>query len=197
MTEQGISEMLRLAGMDVTDAFKHTGTGRRARLYKIAQEATRSVVLGLHIDLEFTLAFSTAYYLLRTSGKLQASDDPTGLAVKMSAFLTRRLGFTGLGELAVWLGIASDEHLRVILDLNGLRNRYAHSDSPSAQDGSGLGYRGRPLVEPVNLRRLKDDVEAVATKLQEQLTDGAEGAASADDGVRFKVTALAIPPDEW
>jgi len=199
MTEKNIREMLRLAGMDIPSALKRTGTGRRAMLYKVAQEATRSVVLGLHIDMQFTLALSLAHFLLRASGKSRAADDPIELHEKLTTFLIRRLGFTSLGELAVWLGIASADHLRVIVDLNELRNKYAHTESPSDRDGSVLRYRGKQLVEPGNLRRLKDDVEEVSSKLLEELSVGLESDDAEADGkgYRYKVTAFTIPPPEW
>jgi hypothetical protein len=172
MTEQDAREILRLARMDVSEALSHPGTGQRVRLEKIGQEAMRSIVLGLHLDLESTLAFTLAHSLLKALGKLDEAEYPPAGRSDLTALLQRKLGVTGTAEMALLMGAISEEQRSIILELNALRNKYAHEECPSTRDGSSLCYRGHPLEDPENLKRLIGDVNAVMSKLRELLSTG-------------------------
>lgn len=172
MTEQDVREILGLAGMDISEVLTHSGGGRRVRLDKIGQEATRSIVLGLHLELESTLAFTLARALLKASGKWDAADDLHAGESELMALLQRRLGVTGATEMALLMDAISDEQRSIVLELNALRNKYAHEEFPSTTDGSSLCYRGHPLEEPENLKRLVGDIKAVMSKLRELLSTG-------------------------
>jgi hypothetical protein len=144
MTEQDVHEILRLAGMDISEVLTHSGTGQRVRLDKIGQDATRGIVLGLHLELESTLAFTLAHALLKALGRLDAADYPHAGRSELTALLQRKLGVTGMAEMALLMGAISDEQRSVILELNALRNKYAHEEFPSTRDGSSLCYRVIP-----------------------------------------------------
>jgi hypothetical protein len=181
MTEQDVREILRLAGMDMSDALSHSGTGRRLMLGRIGQEAIRSIVLRHHADLEFALTLTLAHSLLRASGSLGTADDTTAVTLELAALLERKLGVTGAAEMARLMGAISAEQRSIVLELNALRNKYAHMENPSTRDGLSLRYRGRRLEEPTNLRRLVHDVASVRSKLGELLrTDEVDDADAAD-----------------
>ena len=181
MTEQDVREILRLAGMDMTDALTHSGIGRRLMLGRICQEAIRSIVLRLHSNLEFALTLTFAHSLLQASGSLDAVDDPTAVTLELAALLERKLGVTGAAEMARLMGAISTEQRSIILELNALRNKCAHMENPSTRDGLSLRYRGRRLEEPSNLKRLVHDVAAVRSKLGELLQAGEVDDADAAD----------------